>query len=426
MPGGRPRKQEAPKRRRRGTGSVGTRADGRIFAVRPSDLDPLRRPVYGPGSRQAFTSEAEATAWLNAELVRRQTPTPSSASTSEPLVAYLARWHADSAPLMPSRTARAYKRSLALWVPLVGMVPLGQLTHEVIRGALRKLTEATWQRQREDGTPTSEPQPYSRRTIAQARMVLGYALADLVPDVLPSNPVRRVRLPREQAPEQPVWDGAEAERFLEAAERLEPDLALAYRLILRRGLRRGECLSLQWKDLDERRAVLTIASTAGDRAGEVGDTKGRRSREIPLSSDLLTRLQEHREKFGRIQKDSGKIGTLSPWMFANPETGLCWSHQRLNRRAPAICAAADVPVIMPKDMRATCATNLLSEGRPLPEVSHLLGHSSIAVTSQFYERIIKRRQEHVARIADEIDAALDRSADAARGDTPAPIRRAEG
>jgi integrase len=112
-------------------------------------------------------------------------------------------------------------------------------------------------------------------------------------------------------------------------------------------------------------------------------------------------------------------------VFLNPETGLPYHPRILSWWVPALCRAAGVPVIQPKDMRATCASNLLSDGVPLPTVSQLLGHSSIAVTSAFYERIIKRRQAQIAQVADSLDAALDRSAESARGTRPAPIRRAE-
>jgi integrase len=252
-------------------------------------------------------------------------------------------------------------------------------------------------------------------------MVLGLALSDLVPDVLAHNPVARARLPRAQPPEQPVWDGDQADRFLVEAERLCPHLALAYRLVLRRALRRGEVLSLQWRDVDERRGVLTVERTVGERAGLTGDTKGRRRREIPLSADLLERLRAQRLGFctDNVQRSPG------PWVFLNPETALPYHPRILSWWVPQLAHAAGVPVIQPKDMRATCASNLLSDGVPLPTVSQLLGHSSIAVTSSFYERIIKRRQQQIAQVADQLDAALDRSAESVRGTRPAPIRRAE-
>src|SRR5690349_17757335 len=106
MPGGRP-KRSVQARRRRGSGSVGTRRDGRIFCVLPSDLDPKRRPIYTV-DRRAFRSEDEASAWLDAEIARQSAPVVAN-SADELLAIYLRRWWIAGSALWPSRTAAAYK-----------------------------------------------------------------------------------------------------------------------------------------------------------------------------------------------------------------------------------------------------------------------------------------------------------------------------
>lgn len=413
MPGGRPKKP-GPQRRRRGTGSVGTRTDGRIFAILPARLDPSRRPIYTVGHR-AWRSEAEAAAWLDAEVARPLGPGP-PAGADEPLGVYLARWHQAGSRLWPPRTASAYKRSLALLFEPLGHVPVGRLTHVLIREALAGILGSTWTRSRADGTVTFE-RPYSRRTVEGCRMVLGLALGDLTPEILPQNPVRRVKLPTAQPPEQPVWDADQAERFLEAAERVAPQHALAFRILLRRALRHGELLALRWDDLRERRRILVIDETAGERAGEAGDTKGRRTREIPLSADLVARL--------RARRSAQQRQCPTPWIFANPDTGRPYGHGALGDAARLVAREAGLPPIAPKDMRATAATNLLLGGMPLPLVSQLLGHASIEVTSTFYARVIRGREAMIARLAEDLDGALERAAETARGSAPTELHRAE-
>lgn len=411
MPGGRPRRS-VQHRRRRGTGTVARRRDGRVYCVLPRDLDPARRPVYTV-DRRPFRSEDEAAAWLDAEIARLSAPAETSAA-DEPVAVYLARWVEAGSALWPARTASAYKRALARIAPLLVGVTLRDLTHVKVREALSALLSSTWERKRKDGTVT-KTSPYRRRSVELVRMVLGLALQDLVPDVLPSNPVRRARLPKAQATEQPVWDADEAEAFIRSAEEIVPHLALAYRLILKRALRHGEVLVLKWLDLKDERKVLVVDETAGQHAGETGDTKGRKRREIPLSDDLVARLLAHK----REQKRP------SVWVFPNPETGLPWGHNTLDRWAPKIARHAGVPAIRPKDMRATCATALLLGGMPLPVVSQLLGHSSIAITSDFYHRVLRERDEMESRLADQMDLALDDAASLARRTRPKPIRQVE-
>jgi integrase len=402
-------KQPAPtKRRPRDTGSVGQRrSDGRFFAILPPDLDPKRRPVYGWGKGRPFTDRDDAAAWLAAEVARLRDPTPGGATRREPLGAYLARWHRTYGPGWPVRTRKAYRAAILHWAP-IGDVPLGELTHEHVQIGLAAIQRATWSYTRKDGSRAGPARPYSRRTILQARSVLHQALDQLVPHILARNPVKRSRLARGQEPPQPVWDAAEADRFLEAADREAPHLALAFRLILKLALRRGEVLALTWADLDTRRHVLTIDETAGDRAGEAGETKGRRLREQPLVRELEARLEAHRRR----------QHPPSRWIFSHD--GRAYSARRLDDLARRLCDRAGVPRIAPKDMRATAATIYLDQGISLARVSRLLGHASTAVTAQHYDRVLRQQEARVAHLAEELEAAFRRATDEAR--PPTPIR----
>lgn len=394
-----PKPTPKPKRRPPNTGSVGTRADGRITVTLPPDLDPKRRPLYRPPRGLRFTSVEQAGTWLDAEVTRRRTPATLSATAAEPLGAYLARWYRNTSPEWPERTQKAYALSLRRWVG-IGDVPLGSLTREVVQGALAELQQATWQRKRQDGTPTSESKPYSRRTIQHARTLLYQALDELIPDVLTYNParVRRRRSRRAAEPEQPVWSADQAERMIVTAEKLEPRIALAFRLILRRALRTGEVVDLTWSDVDERAGTLRIDETPGLKRGTSGPTKTRRVRDVPLSADLARRLREHRRDYPATDPH---VFTIRGERISMPYFRRLWHH---------CVRVAQLPPIKPKDGRATCATILLDEGWPLPRVSQLLGHTSIATTSQFYARILQRRADQIAQLGEDMDATLERAA----------------
>lgn len=386
-----------PKRRPPGTGSVGTRKDGRPFAILPSDLDPKRRPIYRPPDRRLrFVSEAEAGAWLDNEIARLRAPASSDYATpAEPLGRYLARWYDDREEGWPDRTRRAYSLSLTRW-QAIQSVPLGRVTREVVQRGVAALQHATYQRTKKDGTPTGPPKPYSARTIQQARTLLHQALDQLVPDILPSNPARQPRGgSRTEKPEQPVWSAEQARRFLEAAERHEPGYALAFRLILRRALRIGEASDLKHDDVDESARVLRIDETAGMRLGLSGPTKTRRTRYVPLSTDLMTRLRAHRRRYP----------STSPHVFTFD--GHRVSTSTLRNAWHRVIRVARLPSITPKDGRATCATILLDEGWPLPEVARLLGHSSVATTASFYARSVRRTTEEIAELGERMDALLD-------------------
>lgn len=391
-----PRSEKGPikeKRRPPNTGSVFVRKDGRITVTLPADLDPKRRRIYGPGNRQPFASAEEATAWLDAEIRRRRQP-PATASPDELLGSYLARWYRLHEDEWPERTRVAYEVSLRRWRG-IGHVPIKGLTREVVQGAVADLRRATWQRVRKDGTK-SEPKRYSARTIAHAVSILHQALEDLIPDVLAHNPARLRRRGRaEQADEQPVWSAEEVAAFLAAADEHEPRFALGFRLILRRALRVGEVVALKIADVDAQAMTLTIDETAGIRRGEAGPTKTRRARDVPLSAELLAQIQAHRRAYP----------TTDPHLFTYEGRPLWIEYFRASWRK--VVRRAGVPPIGPKDGRATCATALLDEGWPLPVVANLLGHTSVATTARFYQRVVTRRADQTAQLGERLDATLD-------------------
>jgi integrase len=411
----RPKEPPKPKRRAPHTGSVVRRADGRVAVTLPPDLDPKRQPIYGPSRGRAFPDAEAATAWLDAEVARRRAPATTGANASETLGAYLARWYRNHSADWPPRTALAYGVSIRRW-ERIRHTPLGALTREVVQGAVAELQRATWQRKRKDGTPTTPPRLYSRRTVQHARTLLYQALDDLIPDVLAYNPARSRRRSRRDAdPEQPVWSADQAERFMTTAEKIEPRMALAFRLILRRALRVGEVVALTWSDVDERARTLRIDQTAPlNRRSDDGPTKTRRVRDVPLSAALIARLREHRRSYP----------TTDPHVFTIQGERISLSYFR--RLWHHVVRVAKVPPITPKDGRATCATLLLDEGWPLPVVSQLLGHTSIATTSQFYARVVTRRRDQIAQLGEDLDASLDRATARSAEEAPTRLRTADG
>lgn len=383
-----------PKRRAPGTGTVGVRSNGRIFVVLPKDLDPDRKALYGPGQRVPFASAGAATAWLDAEIVRRRAPSGASPA-DEMLGAYLPRWYRMHEDEWPERTLAAYRTSLRRW-QIIGGIRLGALTRDVVTTAHAELRRATWQRVRKDGSK-SEPRKFSTKTIQHAVALLHQALEDLVPDVLPYNPAKLRRRGRgEQQEDQPVWTREQVDAFMAMAEKHEPRFALGYRLILYRALRIGEVVALKRSDIQPAAMALAVDETAGISRGTDGPTKTRRVRDVPLSADLLARLQAHRREYP----------ATDPHLFTLNGRPLWIEYFRVGWRR--IIKLAELPPITPKDGRATCATLLLDDGWPLPVVAQLLGHSSIATTSRFYARVLKRRAEQMADIGERIDASLER------------------
>ena len=100
--------------------------------------------------------------------------------------------------------------------------------------------------------------PLSPRTAQRAHRVLHRALADATRwNLLNANPCSSVRAPKVPRKEMEVWSTAEAARFLTATA---DDRQYALWVVsLHTGMRRGEVAGLRWKDVDLKRATLTVS-----------------------------------------------------------------------------------------------------------------------------------------------------------------------
>ncbi|TCN18946.1 tyrosine-type recombinase/integrase [Mesobacillus foraminis] len=78
-------------------------------------------------------------------------------------------------------------------------------------------------------------------------------------ELLPSNPITKIHLPKDPRKEISVWEVDEVKEFLKVAtiDRLYP----AFQIAITTGIRRGEILGLRWKDVDLDKGVLFIRQT---------------------------------------------------------------------------------------------------------------------------------------------------------------------
>lgn len=408
-----PDKPSKPQRRPPGAGTVMVRADGRIAVVLPKELDPDRRPRYGPAPRRRFADRDEAVAWLDAEIARRRSPSP-GISLDWTVRVYLAHWWTTNEARWPARTARNTRRMLR-HTDSIGHVPLRSLLAlDPVRTMLTVLTRAHWRRKkRVNGVLTAygPSYPYAPSTIRQVRAVFHTALEALVPHVLPYNPVKPVRLAKTQDRGQPVWDADQLDRFEAKALEIRPDLYFPIRLVTRRALRRGEVLATKSDDLSMQQRTIRVDETAGDVAGQVGDTKGRKWRTIPLG-ELAEDARQHM---------MSRRARVSEWLAPSTQrTGKPFSLRQFNAVVKAIALAAGLDPITPKDMRATAATILLDQNVSLPRVSQLLGHSNVAITAQFYQRILRPNQARLDELGDDFDRAFRQASEAVSDPETAP------
>jgi integrase len=156
----------------------------------------------------------------------------------------------------------------------------------------------------------------------------------------------------------------------------------------RTGARIGEVFGLQWKDVDfQRNRILISRNLASSGNGDPSEPKTRTSiRSIPLNSELRSVLLQLRNRTHR-----------GPWVFSDSK-GNPLDYSVFLKKWHAIQKTAEVDVRNPHQTRHFFATELLSRGENLIEVSRMLGHASIAITVDVYGKWIPPARQAVVDV----------------------------
>ncbi len=174
-------------------------------------------------------------------------------------------------------------------------------------------------------------------------------------------PIKWLKCP---PPEFDFFDYVEAARLVAAVDDgWRPMLVTA----LKTGMRLGELLALRWEDVDLVAGRLVVRRAVA--RGIVGTPKNGRTREIPLSEDLLHLLKAHRHLRGELVfcKSDGA-------MFQKNET----KHPLWRA-----CKRAGLRLIGWHCLRHTFASHLVMRGAPMKAVQELLGHATMEMTMRY-------------------------------------------
>lgn len=162
--------------------------------------------------------------------------------------------------------------------------------------------------------------------------------------ISPADETKRIRvLSREE--EELLLDACDENR-----SRLKPIVICA----LDTGMRRGEILSLRWRDVDLASRRINIQAM---------NTKTLRSRSVPMSQRLSDELEQL-----PVRDPSARV------------FGITDTIKRSWATAKRIAGIDDLKF---HDLRHTYATRLVQGGLPIAEVSRILGHTNIATTFRY-------------------------------------------
>ena len=205
-------------------------------------------------------------------------------------------------------------------------------------------------------------------------------------EIILKNPMDKVDKPKLQKNKVDALSEEEARSFFNALETCPLDFRCMLHLMITTGMRRGECIGLKWRDIDETRSLIRIERNVTYTAKSgivVSSPKTAASmRVIPMTDStmrLLRRLKEQRQQEypNTIIEDSflfpGEADIFSP---RDPDA--------VTRRVKRFMKSHGLPDMSPHDLRHSCATLLLNNGADIKSVQEILGHTNASTTLNFY------------------------------------------
>jgi integrase len=271
-------------------------------------------------------------------------------------------------------------------LPALGHLPLRKLKPEHL--------EAFYSRLQKEGRADGNG-GLSAKTVRLVHGILYQSLEAAVKRRrIPYNVCRDVTLPHVERKEMLTLTAEEAQRLLAAAKghRLEALLTLA----LTTGMRRGELLALQWKDIDWEGRSLQVRRSVNRYAGQdfkVSEPKSKQSRrKIALPVLVLEVLAEHRTRQIEERLQAGPTWEDHGLLFSNAY-GNYLNPSHLGTDFHKLLKKAKLPMVRFHDLRHTLASLLFRMKISPKMVQEILGHSDIAITLGVYSHVLPGMHE---------------------------------
>ena len=214
-------------------------------------------------------------------------------------------------------------------------------------------------------------------------------------DMLSDNPCRRVTIPKGGKKERKILSIQETEEFLKLLETAPLKWRTFFTLDIYSGMRRGEMLGLEWKDIDFETGVVHIQRTSNytkARGIYTDTTKTENSvRFIKLPPEVLAILEQF-----RAEQESEKQRLGSKWI-ENDRLFTKWNGLPMNPQTPygwlkEFCEKHNFPFYGIHQYRHLHASLLIGAGIDPTTVSGILGHSQVSTSLNIYGHMFRENQ----------------------------------
>lgn len=286
-------------------------------------------------------------------------------------------------------TYRIYEKNIRIYIlPAFGDMKLKDLTRIRYQGFINKLLEHL----------TKKTVKTIHATIHQA---LDIAVNEL--EIISKNPSTKAKIKERHVLNKKhivkCYDIDELDSFLNYIL-IQKESYKYYSLFMflsRTGLRIGECLALQWTDIDFNTKSLhitkTLLSTTRTDSIIFGPPKNKNSvRIISIDTSTLSILKKIKIEQTKNILKHGKYYKNYNFIFTH-EDNSCMLHTGTLKFLQRVCKESEHKYITLHGFRHTHAVHLLQSGANLKYVSERLGHSTIDMTANVYLHVTKSMEE---------------------------------
>jgi integrase len=336
------------------------------------------------GRRKSLAFRDRASAKRAAQEIERQLKLGDLGLGTEPSVptfaAYTDTWLRQAETRMRPSSLDQVRTQLKRVLPVIGPLTLTAITRQTIRDLIGTVQA--------NGSRRTKGKPITRRTVQRIMTVVSVVLGQALEDgLIQSNPCARLgkllppAMPDTEA-EIEVFTYRELATLLAVAEQDYPEAFPFLLTLARAGLRLGEAVGLEWRDVDLSQRVLLIRRSV--RKGRVSLPKNGKIRRVEMSEKLtacLARLKSLQVVEAAVQGQSAPERCFPGQQDED--------HWRSSVWAP-ILRRAGLRYRKPHTLRHTFASLLLERRESLHYVQQQLGHHSPAFTLTVYGHLIPR------------------------------------
>ena len=283
------------------------------------------------------------------------------------------------APNVSPTTLSRYQGMLKRYiVPLLGNVQVQQINTLAIQSWVNSLKVS----------PISGKE-MAASTIKHTYHVLKGAMDKAVlAGIIYRSPCCGIMLPKGQKKAAVIFNEKQIQQLIQAAKGTELELVIDMELCL--GVRRGELLGLQWRDIDwEKRQIHIVRNRViVDGKSVVKEPKTESSiRVLDAPEMLMRKLRLHR---GRCIENGMRIGvpcTSTDFIIVHAD-GKPIYPEYLSQMLTKLLANANLPKCRFHDLRHLCASIMLLQGINVKVAQERLGHKDITTTMNIYSHVL--------------------------------------